>query len=241
MSFGLQNATSTFQCFIDEVVRGLDFVFAYVDDIFTASDTHENHLQHLSQLFQRLRDYGVHFNPDKCVFGQSSLDFLGHCIDSSGIKPLSSKADAIQRIAPPSSLRQLRHFLDLDSWTHVFVRDDSVKGPLVSPYKGPFCVLSSTPKIFELDINGRLETVSVDHLKRAYFEVSPFFDDTTATTTFESSHAPLTTPPLTHAPLSTPTLATPPSSLQPASNKPYVTRSGRTVHWPKKLSKTIYV
>ncbi|XP_029652043.1 uncharacterized protein K02A2.6-like [Octopus sinensis] len=112
MSFGLRNATSTFQRFIDEVIRGLDFVFAYVDDILIASDTHENHLQHLSQLFQRLRDYGVRFNPDKCVFGQSSLDFLGHYIDSSEIKPLSSKVDAIQRIAPPSSLRNFyRRFI----------------------------------------------------------------------------------------------------------------------------------
>ncbi|XP_014770479.1 uncharacterized protein LOC106869308 [Octopus bimaculoides] len=54
--------------------------------------------------------------------------------------------------SPPSNVSS-----DIDSWSHVFVRDDSVKGPLVSPYKGP-------------------ETVTVDRLKRAYFEVSTSFD-----------------------------------------------------------------
>ncbi|XP_029648846.1 uncharacterized protein LOC115222667 [Octopus sinensis] len=128
---------------------------------------------------------------------------------------------------PPSSVPS-----DLNSWMHVFIRDDSVKGPLVSPYKGPFRVISRTPKVFKLEINGRSET---------YFEVSTSFNDPTATTIVEPSHAPLTTPLFTHAPLSTPTSTTPPSSSQPASNRPYVTRSGRTVHWPEKLSKTIYI
>ncbi|BHF82688.1 hypothetical protein SprV_0802582700 [Sparganum proliferum] len=34
MPFGLRNATQTFQRFIDQVLRGLDFVYAYVDDFF---------------------------------------------------------------------------------------------------------------------------------------------------------------------------------------------------------------
>ena len=44
MPFGLRNAASTFQRFIDEIVRGLNFVFAYVDDLLVASDTEENHV-----------------------------------------------------------------------------------------------------------------------------------------------------------------------------------------------------
>lgn len=37
MSFRLRNAGSTFQCFIDEIIRGMDFVFAYGDDILVPS------------------------------------------------------------------------------------------------------------------------------------------------------------------------------------------------------------
>ena len=38
MPFGLQNAANTFQRFINEVVRGMNFVFAYVDDLLVASN-----------------------------------------------------------------------------------------------------------------------------------------------------------------------------------------------------------
>ncbi|XP_029633423.1 uncharacterized protein LOC115209240 [Octopus sinensis] len=122
---------------------------------------------------------------------------------------------------------------DIDKWTHVFVRDDSVRRPLVSPYKGPFHVLSHTPKTFSLDINGRAETVSVDRLKRAHFEVSIPFDDTPDTSTFDPLQPP--THPPAHTPLTTPSPTPTLSSPLPNTNKPYGTTTGRTVHWPKKL------
>jgi hypothetical protein len=37
MSFGLRNAAQTFQRFIDDVLRGLNFCFAYLDDIIVFS------------------------------------------------------------------------------------------------------------------------------------------------------------------------------------------------------------
>jgi hypothetical protein len=51
MSFGLRNAAQTFQRFMDEVLRGLDFCFAYLDDILVFSRTSEEHEQHLQTLF----------------------------------------------------------------------------------------------------------------------------------------------------------------------------------------------
>ena len=69
MPFGLRNAAQTFQRFIDEVLRGLPFVYAYIDDILVASETMEKHEQHLQILFTRLSRYGVIINPAKCQFG----------------------------------------------------------------------------------------------------------------------------------------------------------------------------
>jgi hypothetical protein len=37
MSFGLRNAAQKFQSFMDDILRGLDFCFAYVDDILVFS------------------------------------------------------------------------------------------------------------------------------------------------------------------------------------------------------------
>ena len=72
MPFGLRNAAQTFQRFIHQVLHGLDFVYAYIDDLLIASSSESEHLHHLEALFTRLNEYGVVINPSK--FGSSSLD-----------------------------------------------------------------------------------------------------------------------------------------------------------------------
>jgi hypothetical protein len=62
MTFGLRNAAQTFQRFIDKVLRGFNFCYVYIDDILIASSSHEEHLNHLRTLFQRLEKYGVVVN-----------------------------------------------------------------------------------------------------------------------------------------------------------------------------------
>jgi hypothetical protein len=42
MSFGLCNAAQTFQSFMDDILRGLDLCFAYLDDTFVFSRSLDN-------------------------------------------------------------------------------------------------------------------------------------------------------------------------------------------------------
>ena len=44
MPFGLRNAAQTFQRFIDSVIRGLDFCYAYIDDLLVASSNAAEHM-----------------------------------------------------------------------------------------------------------------------------------------------------------------------------------------------------
>ena len=62
MPFGLRNAAQTFQRFIDKVLRGLHYTYAYVDDVLIASAMPEEHLQHLQLVLERFQDYGVIIN-----------------------------------------------------------------------------------------------------------------------------------------------------------------------------------
>ncbi|ROT61806.1 Gag-Pol polyprotein [Penaeus vannamei] len=87
MPFGLRNAAQTFQRFINDVTRGLEGVFAYIDDILVASASEADHARHLRALFGRLQEAGVVINPGKCLFGAASLSFLGHTVTSQGITP----------------------------------------------------------------------------------------------------------------------------------------------------------
>jgi hypothetical protein len=44
--FGLRNAASMCQRFVDEITRGLDFVYAYIDDFLSASEDERQHHEH---------------------------------------------------------------------------------------------------------------------------------------------------------------------------------------------------
>ncbi|WP_204107641.1 reverse transcriptase family protein [Streptococcus dysgalactiae] len=113
MPFGLRNTAQTFQRFMNEVVRVLDFVFVYIDDLLVASHNEIEHLRHLRELFERLRKYGVVINASKCEFGVTEVNFLSHQITSTGIRPLPEKVAAIRDFSIPDSLSKLRRFVGM--------------------------------------------------------------------------------------------------------------------------------
>ncbi len=45
--FGVRNVAHTFQCFMEQVLCGIPFAYAYIDDLLIASTTPEEHLRHL--------------------------------------------------------------------------------------------------------------------------------------------------------------------------------------------------
>ena len=71
---------------------------------------------------------------------------------------------------PPPSSRVFYVPAALDDCTHVYVRVDSVRQPLATPYDGPFRVIRRADRVFELDINGSPRTVSIDRLKPAHLD-----------------------------------------------------------------------
>jgi hypothetical protein len=70
MPFGLRNAGNTFQRHMDQVLAGLEGVFCYLDDVLVASSGEEEHQRHLHLLFQRLQQFGLVINAEKCQFGR---------------------------------------------------------------------------------------------------------------------------------------------------------------------------
>ncbi|UYV75033.1 hypothetical protein LAZ67_12002194 [Cordylochernes scorpioides] len=118
MNFGLKGASQTFQRFMDEVTKGLDFVFVYIDDVLIASKNENDHIQHLHTIFKRLSDHGLTVNISKSVFGKPSLEFLGHIIDNKGIKPFPEKIRIVKDFPQPNSTRQLQRFIGLVNFYH---------------------------------------------------------------------------------------------------------------------------
>lgn len=113
MQFGLRNAAQSFQRFIHEVLRNLDFCFSYIDDILIASSSPEQHEVHLRQIFQRLQQYGLTINLEKCVFGESCIKFLGYEISSNGTRPLPDRVTTILDYPLPKFACDLRRYLGM--------------------------------------------------------------------------------------------------------------------------------
>ena len=111
--FGFLNSAQTFQRLINDVIRGLPFVYAYLDDLQLTIPTEEEHDAHLRLLFERLAKYGIVINPSKCQFGVPSLTFPAYVVHKYGICPLEQKIKTIQAFPAPTSLRKLREFLGL--------------------------------------------------------------------------------------------------------------------------------
>ena len=106
----------------DEVTRGLDFVYTYIDDdLLIASGKTAEHEHHLRQHLERFQQYGVVINPAKSVFGVATIQFLGHTVNRHGIQPVESKIQATSDFPPPPTLTKLREFLGLVNFYRRFI------------------------------------------------------------------------------------------------------------------------
>ncbi|GFT19242.1 hypothetical protein TNCV_303501 [Trichonephila clavipes] len=133
MSFGLRNAPSTFQRFINEVLFGLEFVFPYLDDILVASET-EEHKTHLKLVFDPLQKHGLRVNISKSTLGVTHLEFLGYLITPEGSKPLPEKVDAILSYKLPETIRGLRTFLGLINFYRRYLKDAAKNQAILHEY-----------------------------------------------------------------------------------------------------------
>ena len=60
-------------------------VVVYLDDVTMYSKNREEHIQHLTQIFERCRKYGMYLNPKKTIFCMEEGKILGHIISQDGI------------------------------------------------------------------------------------------------------------------------------------------------------------
>merc|ERR1712074_181099 len=58
----------------------------------------------------------------KCILGETSIEFLGHLCDAHGIKPLPTKVEAIRKVKPPTTIKELQRFLGMVNYYRRFVK-----------------------------------------------------------------------------------------------------------------------
>lgn len=113
MPFGLKNAPGTFQRMINQVIRGLNHVRAYLDDLVIFNESWTEHISDLTELFSRLEAAKLTVNLAKCCFAYATINYLGHEVGRGKVAPLTAKIEAIKAIPPPKNRRELRRFLGM--------------------------------------------------------------------------------------------------------------------------------
>jgi hypothetical protein len=163
--FGLTNAPSTFQKYINWALREYLDVFcsAYVDDILIYSDgTREEHIGHVKKVLQRLEEAGLRADIDKSEFFVKKTKYLGFIIEvGEGIRMDPRKVQAIQEWAPPKSVKGVRGFIGFANFYRQFI-------PHFSKLVGPLQALTtkdSTSKPFNFTMEAK---EAFDNLKQAF-------------------------------------------------------------------------
>ena len=156
MPFGLANAPSTFQRYINWTLRDFldEFASAYLDDIliFTDGSLHR-HREHVRRVLARLREAGLQIDIDKCEFETKSTKYLGFIIEAGkGIRMDPEKVKAIVDWQTPTSTRGVRSFLGFANFYRRFIRgfSDLIRPLVALTQQGtPFNWTNKHTQVFE--------------------------------------------------------------------------------------------
>ena len=141
LPMGPSNAPGHFQrqmttnVFWREVHRILEI---YLDDLIVWGNTEDEFMHRLETVFTRLSEHSLTLNPDKCVMGVSSVQYIGHVIDEHGLRFTPEKLDAVLQFKTPVNQKELKSFLGLATYFRDHVPNFStLAAPLhssITPY-----------------------------------------------------------------------------------------------------------
>ena len=121
VQFGLAQAPVYFQKLINDVLKGCNFAMGYLDDIIIYSRSKKEHLEHLEEIFKRLKTAGLKLKLEKCCFFKKHIQYLGHLISADGIQPLPEKLESIAKMPAPRNPKEVKQFLRLVGYYRKFV------------------------------------------------------------------------------------------------------------------------
>jgi transposase InsO family protein len=123
---GLLGCPASFQRLMEAVLRNINNVLVYIDDLLVHTATHDDHLQVLEKVFERLHANHLKVNLEKCVFGNQEVSYLGFTLTPEGIKPGRNKLQAIKDAKPPTTIKMVRSFVGLCNFFRTHIKDFAI-------------------------------------------------------------------------------------------------------------------
>jgi hypothetical protein len=128
LPMGPKGAPSYFQQqMCTRVLAGLihTILEVYLDDIIVYASSQDELLQRLQAVFDRLKQFNITLNPEKCKFGLTQVEYVGHTIDETGLHFSQEKLDKVMNFDKPTTHKQLKTFLGLISYFREHVNNHS--------------------------------------------------------------------------------------------------------------------
>ena len=128
MPFGLTNSPTTFQRLMSQLFSGKEweFVSVYLDDMLIASQSMEEHVEHIQKVLLRLKESGLRLKPSKCTFTTEEIEYLGHTLTPEGVKPNATKVEAVSKFPTPKNIKELKSFLGVANFYRRHIPDMAI-------------------------------------------------------------------------------------------------------------------
>ena len=85
------------------------------------SETFDQHISHLREVFERLRCAGLTVRPDKVVFATQEIAFVGHKGSPAGVSIDPDRTRAIKDFSPPKDVAFVSRFIGMVNFYHKFI------------------------------------------------------------------------------------------------------------------------
>ena len=108
---------------INEVIKDLKQVAAYLDDVIVFDSDPIAHVQTIRSLFERLRKHDVKLSPSKARLVATGAKFLGHSISPAGSRPNAEKVSALDNMPMPTDVTQVRALTGGINYYLIFLPD----------------------------------------------------------------------------------------------------------------------
>ncbi|XP_059160902.1 uncharacterized protein LOC131944361 [Physella acuta] len=125
LPFGLCTAPATFARLMRVVLKDLENVVSFFDDICIYSETWEEHLMAIKAVFNRLKDAGLTGKPAKLELGFEKINFLGHVVGRGLLTPEKNKVNKILNVAIPTTKKEVRSLVGLIGYYAKFIPEFS--------------------------------------------------------------------------------------------------------------------
>lgn len=119
--FGVASAPAIFQAQMDEILKGIDSVKCYFDDVCIGGRNIEECQQNLEKVLARFEEYNVRVNLAKCKFFETQIEYLGHIIKDGSLMPNDRKFEAVLNAQAPKNVAQLQSFLGMINYYSKFI------------------------------------------------------------------------------------------------------------------------